>query len=73
MAKGLLDVNHHWFRPLWVRVLFTAMIGGWTVFEIWRGSPFWAILFGAATGWLIYQWFVVFDPAKYERPKDPHA
>ena len=71
MAKGLLDVKHPWFRPLWARVLVTALVCLWTVIELTRIAPFWAILFGAAAGWLIYQWFIVFDPRDYERPKDP--
>jgi hypothetical protein len=73
MAKGLLDVKHHWFRPLWARAVFTGLIGLWTVMEILRNAPFWAVLFGAMTGWLIYQWFIVFDPKDYEKPKDPDA
>jgi hypothetical protein len=67
MAKSLFDVAHPVFRPLWVRVLVTGLVGAWTLFEVTRGSAFFAILFGAATLWLAYKYFIDFDPKDYER------
>lgn len=66
----LFDVRHHWFRPLWVRILLVALILFWTGAEFLRGAHFWALLFGAAGLHLINQFFIVFDPKEYAR-KDP--
>ncbi|MBM3603757.1 MAG: hypothetical protein FJX25_03140 [Alphaproteobacteria bacterium] len=44
----LVDPNAPFFRALWVRVLCVLLPLAWAVFELWSGSPFWAILFGAA-------------------------
>jgi len=70
MNNRLLNVRHPWFRPLWTRVLICALVWVWTVTEFARGAPFWGILFGAAGAWLVYQYFIVFDPKDYER-KEP--
>ncbi|NHF73398.1 hypothetical protein [Paracoccus xiamenensis] len=44
----LVDPNHPFFRPLWVRILCVAFPFGWAMFEMGTGNVFWAILFGAA-------------------------
>lgn len=48
----LIDPNHRFFRPLWVRILCVALPFGWAIFEMMTGNLFWAILFGAAGGLL---------------------
>jgi len=53
------------FRPLWVRVLSVVIIGGWALVEATQNSVFWAILFGAAAGWMAWCFFVRFDPDDY--------
>ena len=60
---GLLDVQTPFFRPLWRRVAVTAACLAWAAIEIAQGAVFWAILFGAAGLYLVWQLFVVFDPA----------
>ncbi|MDD7971899.1 hypothetical protein [Roseinatronobacter alkalisoli] len=60
-----LDVQHPFFRPLWRRVAVVTLCLGWAVFEIVTGSPFFAILFGAAGLYCAHQFFIAFDP------KDP--
>ena len=62
---GFLDLRHPMFRPVWSRALAVALIGGWALWELSRGQLFWAILFGAAAGWMAYSFFVAFDPAEY--------
>ena len=71
--NAFLNVRHPFFRPLWARALVAGLVTAWTVFEFTRGAPLWGVLFGAAAGWLIYQWFVVFDPRDYERKDTPDA
>jgi hypothetical protein len=64
--KQLIDVRHPFFRPVWRRVLITAFLVGWTVFEVGWGSMFWAMLFGALGVFCFYEFFVAYDPANYE-------
>jgi hypothetical protein len=56
------DLNHPFFRPLWLRVLVVALCLGWAAFEIAAGSPMWAILFGALGLYAAWGFFVAFDP-----------
>lgn len=60
--KGFFDVQSPIFRPAWLRLLIVGICAIWTLVEIKGGNGFWAILFGAATLFLGYQFFVVFDP-----------
>jgi hypothetical protein len=44
----LIDPEHPVWRPVWVRL---AVVGGclaWAGFEVFMGSPGWALLFAAA-------------------------
>ena len=66
----MFDLRHPFFRPAWRRALTTALAGGWALFELATGSVFWAILFGAAAAWCVYEFHVVFDPANYEERDD---
>jgi len=69
MKPGAFAVNHPIFRPLWTRVAATAVCLFFAIFDTAGGRAFWAVLFWIITAYLIYQFFVVFDPADYE-PKD---
>ena len=60
-GMDFLDVRTPFFDPLWRRVLATGMCLAWTLYELSTGSVFWAILFGAASAHLFWQFFVVFD------------
>lgn len=59
---SLFDVQTPFFRPLWRRIAVTAVCFAWTAVEIATGAVFWAILFGAASIYLAWQFFVVFRP-----------
>ena len=64
--RNAFDVKHPFFRPLWRRIVVVTGCIAWALVELLStGSPFWAILFGAAGLWCAYQFFVVFDPADY--------
>jgi hypothetical protein len=56
MAK-FLDTNHPWFRPLWVRLLVTALPVAWALFEFVDGSPFWGVLFLALGVYAAWEFF----------------
>ncbi len=62
---NFLDPQNPFYRPLWRRVLVTGICLGWGLFELVTGSPFFAILFGAAGVYCAHQFFIAFDP------KDP--
>lgn len=62
------NVAHPFLRPAWRRALAVAATLGWTAIEALNGAWFWAVLFGAAGLWLLYSYFIAFDPADYERP-----
>ena len=61
----MFDLDHPWFRPLHRRVLTCALALGWGAFELFTGSPGWAILFLAVGAYAVFRLFLAFDP------KDP--
>ncbi|WP_410216683.1 hypothetical protein [Paracoccus sp. (in: a-proteobacteria)] len=60
----LVDPNSPFFRPLWVRVLCVLLPLVWAGVELASGSPFWAILFGAAGIYLGLALFVWRRPGR---------
>ena len=60
--KRLFDLDHPFFRPLWLRVLIVAACLGWAAVELVGGSPGWAILFGAVGAYAAYGFFVDHNP-----------
>lgn len=58
---SLFEVRTPFFRPLWRRVVATAICLGWALFELASGSAFWAVLFGGAGAVLFFQFFIAFD------------
>ena len=65
MKRNQFDVRHPMFRPFWRRAVIVGLAGAWTTYEIVNGNWIWAGIFGAATAFLAYEWFIVFDPANY--------
>ncbi len=61
------DLNHPFFKPLWIRILVTGIALGWAVIEAMTGEPFWAILFGAAAAWCAHSFFFSPDNDSSER------
>ena len=59
---SFLDVQLPFFRPLWRRVITTAVCLAWAAVELLSGALMWAIIFGAAGFYLAWQFFVVFSP-----------
>ena len=60
---SFLDVRTPFFRPLWRRVVATAVCLVWAVVELATGSVMWAILFGASGLYLCWQFFLVSSPS----------
>lgn len=68
--RNSFDVRHPMFRPLWRRGVFCALILGWAVYEAISGNSVWALVFAGAGAYLVYEFFVVFDPKNYEPKAD---
>jgi len=63
----MFDLQSPLLRPLWLRVLISTLALGWAGVELATGSVGWAIIFGAAGAWCVWQFFVVWDPSKFDR------
>ncbi len=64
----LLDAKHPFFRPLWRRVVITAICVAWAFVELTRGAHGWALIFGAMGALCIYEFFVVYAPDDDREP-----
>ena len=62
LGMGFFDVQTTFFRPLWRRIAATTVCLVWAVVELATGAVMWAMLFGAASAYLAWQFFVVFRP-----------
>ncbi|MDF0600473.1 hypothetical protein P1J78_07005 [Psychromarinibacter sp. C21-152] len=60
--RPFFDLDHPFFRPLWIRVAVVAACLGWAGVELSAGAPGWAILFGALGAYSAWRFFVTFTP-----------
>ena len=67
----LFDMDHDWFRPLWVRALIVAIAAGWSAFEYSMGEATWSAIFAAIAAYALWSFF--FDPAARARRNQPPA
>lgn len=61
---NFLDMSHPALRPLWVRILITAVASCWAGVEFATGSFFWGIVFvgmGAIAAWTL---LIAYKPPK---------
>jgi hypothetical protein len=65
------DLQDPFYKPLWIRVLITALCLGWAVVELAAGGPFWAILFGAMGLYCAHQFFIAFNPREPDGKDKP--
>ncbi len=61
----LFDMDHDWFRPLWVRLAIVALAAGWAAFEFSMGETVWAGIFGAIALYALWSFFL--DPVARAR------
>ncbi len=66
----MLDTNHRWFRPLWVRLVLMAFLACWTVFEFVWGSPMWGVLVAVFAALSFYGFFLDFNPQEPPEGED---
>lgn len=53
-----LDRDHPMFRRFWVRGLTVALPGAMAILELSNASPGWAVVFGGAAGWALWELFL---------------
>ncbi|WP_011579801.1 MULTISPECIES: hypothetical protein [Chelativorans] len=58
----LFDLDHPFFRPLWIRLAIIAVCLGWGVFEFLMGNPFWGTLFVGLGVYCIWGFLFAFNP-----------
>lgn len=54
----LIDPEHPFYKPLWVRIAIVAVCIVWAAFEFALGAPFWGVLFGGAGVYAGYVFFM---------------
>ena len=60
--KDFLDLQTGFYRPLWLRILITAVCLGWALLEFVSGTPFWGVLFTGIGLYCAHQFFIAFAP-----------
>ncbi|KQY15458.1 hypothetical protein [Rhizobium sp. Root482] len=58
----LIDADHPFYRPLWVRLLVIAFCVGWTAFEFWNGNTTWGMIFLAVSAYTTCVLVIFFKP-----------
>jgi hypothetical protein len=64
----LIDPNHPFYRPLWIRIAIVAVCLGWAIIEASTREPFWAIIVGALGIYSAYKLLLTFSPEPLEKP-----
>jgi hypothetical protein len=64
----LIDPNHPFYRPLWIRIAIVAVCLGWAIVEASTREPFWAIIVGALGIYSAYKLLLTFSPQPLEKP-----
>jgi hypothetical protein len=64
----LIDPNHPFYRPLWIRIAIVAVCLGWAIVEASTREPFWAIIVGALGIYAAYKLLLTFSPQPLEEP-----
>jgi hypothetical protein len=65
------DLQHPFYKPLWIRLVITALCLGWAAVEFFMGAPFWGMLFGALGIYCVHQFFIAFKPREPEGKDKP--
>ncbi|OCX67373.1 hypothetical protein BFP70_19875 [Thioclava sp. SK-1] len=69
----MFDLNAPVYRPLWVRIVLTAICLGWAVFEYRSGAVGFALLFAAMGLYAGWCFFITFDPDRADRTPAPET
>jgi len=69
----LIDTDHPFFRPLWIRIALFGFTLAWTGFELWNGEYIWAAIIGAFAALSFWGFFIDFDPDRHPNAKKDDA
>ncbi|PZM13916.1 hypothetical protein [Rhizobium tubonense] len=58
----LIDPDHSFYRPLWIRIAIVAVCLGWAIIEASTSEPFWAIIVGALGIYSAYKLLLTYTP-----------
>ena len=58
----MFDLNHPFYKPLWIRIAIVTLCLGWATLELVQDNPGWAMVFGALGLYCIYALFLNFRP-----------
>lgn len=64
----IIDPQHKFYRPLWVRVLVVLVCASWFAFELYLGPSFWLVIMGALTAYTAWVLLIRFTPAPDPQP-----
>ncbi|MFZ2100921.1 MAG: DUF3329 domain-containing protein [Oricola sp.] len=67
--KKFFDFNDPFYKPLWLRVAIVAAAGGWGLFELVAGSPFWGMIFLGMGAAAFHGLFIKFAPRESREEK----
>ncbi|MEI2300109.1 hypothetical protein [Ensifer sp. MJa1] len=58
----LIDPDHPFYRPLWIRLLIVAFCGVWTAVEFYGEQTVWGMIFLAMTAYASAALLVFYKP-----------
>lgn len=62
MFDRFFDLDHPFFRPLWLRAAIVVVCFAWAGLEAYGGSKAWAGLFAAIGAYCVWRFFIRFAP-----------
>ncbi|MBI1416445.1 MAG: hypothetical protein GC146_04405 [Limimaricola sp.] len=68
--RSFWSVAHPFFRPAWRRAVAVIIVLGQAALEFSHKAGFWGVIFLAAGLYLLWAFFLAFDPADYERKEE---
>lgn len=54
--------DYLFMQPLWRRIVLLLVCLGWAAMEWWGGAHFWGSLAIAVTGYVVWRYFLRFEP-----------
>ncbi|MDO9414934.1 hypothetical protein [Pararhizobium sp.] len=58
----LIDPDHPFYRPLWVRLLIVGFCTAWTAMEFYQRQPFWGMIFLAVAAYTACVLLIFYKP-----------
>jgi hypothetical protein len=57
------DRDVQFFRPMWRRIVVTAICLVWAAFELWHGEQLWIFITLGLSGYAVWMFFITFPKA----------